>query len=72
MSWTQITVPASLTSFSDAGLSAESAEGVFVGARSGFIEFVWWVPPRTSQLIWWEAELRLQQLIPDYRPAAGL
>lgn len=52
MSWTRIAVPASFTSFSDAVLSAESAEGVFLGARRGFIEFVWWVPSRTSQLIW--------------------
>lgn len=45
VSWTEITVPASFTSVWDAALSAESAEGVFLGAQSGFIEFVWWVPP---------------------------
>lgn len=68
LSCTRITAPASFTSFSDPVLSAESAEGVVLGARSGFIEFVWWVPPRTSQLIWVRVGAQVTAANPRLQP----
>lgn len=42
---------------------------VFCPARSGFIEFVWWVsPPRTSRLIWVGVGARVTAANPRLQP----